>query len=343
MWKFKDYYVGTFCFDYSKGFGCGDDLGLEQMQKIVVDSVLDTETFKTKFGANFELPFKWSYRSKDCEYCRPEICFPESNLVTWKSVSKYIFWDCERLYSQFNQGTNVSIHKNCTQNDPACNCRGPTEIVSESTSNVKYSIYPSNCLVINPIRMTPRKDSDEKSTKDLFNVEDLFPPGSNIHNIKFGVVDPSGLINWLYPRVTPEHRISLISHNPMDSNEDKILSLPLHDNSIPVIALTQYIKDPRMKISLVQRNTSGSEQEVTSATLERGEMRSSSSADNSQSEMFVRSKLFTIIMGHFRLAPSVAGSMKSKESEPELRILLMNSEGEAVSYLAQRIQIEFTG
>jgi len=54
MWKFKDYYVGTFCFDYSERFGCGDDLGLEQMQKIVVDSVLDTETFKTKFGANFE-------------------------------------------------------------------------------------------------------------------------------------------------------------------------------------------------------------------------------------------------------------------------------------------------
>jgi RHS repeat-associated protein len=127
--QLKRAFGGTFCFPFGNGFGCGASLKVEKGQEIKVEGKLGGTLGKENvggisgeltIGVTYTSKVEWSYESGKCEYCRPTICFPNSQLVIWECDRSIALETWTTTHSDFKPGPQGEIHNNCTPNDPIC-------------------------------------------------------------------------------------------------------------------------------------------------------------------------------------------------------------------------------
>jgi hypothetical protein len=122
--KSKKVFKGTFCFPFGSGFGCGVSKTVRTGEELNLSATLGAElkgiTGEVTIGYAHTQEEEWAYSSKPCEFCRPDICFPDATLTI---VERYIVpFPYAFEFEHFRRGERSQIENNCTPNDPLCNC-----------------------------------------------------------------------------------------------------------------------------------------------------------------------------------------------------------------------------
>ena len=206
---------GEICFPFTReGFGCGAEVGMENGEEKSLVAKVGNEILGITLGTRFTSNIKWSYKSKDCEYCHPEICYPNSTLKEWKCKNRIARWKSETIEREFHSDSLGEIDKNCISNYPRCKCQEQSSIVTQQGQGGKVPsqfLDPVHSVIIIPVSF--RQEQDSASSDDTTDVKRtllddasksfsdslLGTPESSKTPEMLGVLEPTGYINWLYP------------------------------------------------------------------------------------------------------------------------------------------------
>ncbi len=323
----KNFLKGTFCLSVGKKFGCGVEEGMSYQEEVSLQTKLGPDFANLNFGTKFVSDEKWSYRSKDCEYCDPEICYPDSTLKLWTCKNKIAFWKMETIEQEFETLSRGELNMNCIQNDPRCNCQ--TEISQSNSRGGKVSDVSGT---IRSVVMTPGKftheagkiENMELSPMDQINfiLTDCLFSMSELQkkNYALGISNPNGSVNWLYPSAKSQPQISLLSPNGMNRfiNATDITA----DNLFPVLAVTQHIPNyDSVEISITFIDPKGSDKLLVYSDKVEG--------DNVQ----IKKDLFLIIWKEIDLKFAEVKIEKGTESSIEIKVKDLS--GVTLTYLRE--------
>ncbi len=258
-------YVGTVCFPLGSQFGCGSEhvVGVEAEQSIEATIGLKIGTESQNFGFGLKVATKvtkneqWTHKSGRCEWCQPEICFPDSRVEVWtySNILSLFLYNYDRTY--FFPGPNSELHANCAVNLEKCpDCRQLEHAVGTSGRGARSEsmgagtaaliVTPKNLQKLNQeTRLPAGLPSDDPTIDSAFNL--LFQEGVfekfGGRPFSVGVSSPTEPINWLYGTSQNDYphanRLTLLSQGA-----DEIGSLaPFRGRFLPVLAATQYLPE----------------------------------------------------------------------------------------------------
>ncbi len=272
LWTVKKVSQGTFCFPFGSGFGCGEEKKITTGQEMNLSVNIGAEhsgvsggvTIGVKHSQNEE----WSYKSKECEYCRPKICFPNSTLTIAESCTVLpvppIVW-CQTI-EFFEPGPQGEIERNCTQNDPLCKCdKAQAALFFAPDTGGAVTRSPSPSLVMMPTGFFQK--SAEPLSLDTAQVakqisDNLNSMWKKVHarssdEVALGILNPSGDINWLYPASPSEGiSISILSRNAREYTPGGRPAW-IEGRYYQFIAATQCLPKAIAKVSMVLKDPDG--------------------------------------------------------------------------------------
>ena len=226
LYTVKKVLQGTFCFPFGSGFGCGEAMEISQGEELSLEANIGAQSSGVsggvKIGAKFTQTVKWSYTSKKCEYCRPQVCFPNSTLTIAEvtTVAPPFWWT--QTIEMFDPGPQGQIERNCTQNDPLCKCSGSETALHEpSPEGTAVTQGPPRSVLMLPTGFGLKEDGGVAQSTTLAQavgdrVDKLwrtFHDGTS-GDVSLGILDPTGEVNWLHPAgQEASNRLSLLSRN----------------------------------------------------------------------------------------------------------------------------------
>lgn len=258
----KHYYTGTVCFPAASEFGCGDEkeVGKEKEESLElkigaeshgvgVDLTIGTKTTNTE---------KWTIKSKECQWCKPEICFPDSRIEVWTCSTALTFYyhDYDKTY--FYPGPRSQNLSNCgPDREGKCGCKN--EEVNGAPSSHRAAGEGSSramrAMLITPIsfdRMDQEPRMDSENVPDEFASlyeQDVLSPRFGGAPYAIGVSTEGEFVNWVYPAGgTDPHVLSLLSRGRNDLSAGGAPS-PFRGRFLPVLAATRYAPDLRAYVS----------------------------------------------------------------------------------------------
>jgi hypothetical protein len=264
---------GTFCFPFGNGFGCGASSEVERGQEISLEAKLGAEgkglSGEVTFGAKFTSSVKWSYTADKCEYCRPEICFPNSTLFIYECERFLSFWSWTTIDKIFEPGPQGEIRSNCTKNDPLCGCGKEQSSLPSAGGLYQENNSGSYARVVTPTHFARRPGfndpSDAVSTADAIAavLEDLAPANLDpIRRQALGFVDQTGSVNWVYPPApAPAARVSLLTRRCADFLTGMGATQP-SGPFLPVLAVMQCAPNARAEARLSWSAPDGSPRQI---------------------------------------------------------------------------------
>lgn len=256
---------GTICFPSGSQdeFGCGASLSITRGAKRSLSVKVPIKAIEVQFGQEYEWGRNWSYQSGKCEWCSPEICYPNSKVSIWKVSNWFKKWlfKNDKYITNTTYGTLAGTYQNCKL-DARCNC---TQIPATSiTSNqlMEESDVKNGSLLIVPHSFTQRNDitmtSNLQDTVDdihkIINadIEDIkCSEQGMVEGLIIGILNPSGSINWIYrPTSNDNKQISLLSTNLKDLDDEGQGIINLDSTLLPVLAATSDFPNSKSKVSL---------------------------------------------------------------------------------------------
>ena len=325
--------IGTVCFPSGMEFGCGDPGNLDKGKIYNLKTTLSPYAPDLSLETQLELKGDWPSISDRCQWCSPEICYPESTVSILECHSKIKFWRSGTIKTVFS-GSRYNIKENCTQNDPRCNC--DKSKLNEQTHRMEKQLqdFPNNnyAVVLIPVNFIRDENSNQPSspieTADAAQKVLLDEPIYDVLGISemtptIGVINPSRNINWLNPTHKSSHRqLSLLSRNCMDFVSSGTSTFYLKNNFLPVLAVTQSLPNSIAEASITL-NKSGKDIAKHENTVE------------------VRTGLFTILWTEFNIDFILSDISKKEEGiKARLQIKLKDkNDGSIVGQLIENYTI----
>jgi len=214
---------------------------------------MNVVTLGATFGKEYESSIEWTYKSKECEYCHPEICFPHSSVTVWDTKSTLFKRRLKWIETDFRQGTVAEISNNCAQNVKQCNCvKSESSDISGEGGKMENLETSSQAVVMTPYDYDSQSKTGGQirygSLTDEYIESSFFNSELNAQNNELGVLNPSGYINWIYPRLSAKQEISLLLRKPTDYLGTNLRTL--QDGIFPVIAMTQELRKSTIEGSI---------------------------------------------------------------------------------------------
>jgi hypothetical protein len=244
----KSAFSGRVCFSAGAEFGCGDELevGVEkeksleakigaEKEGIGVDLTIGTKTTRSE---------KWTVKSKDCQWCKPEICFPDSVVETWSCstlLSLYIH-NYDKTY--FYPGKVTERVNNCGPDIAGyCGCKEVvvTPPAVRDQINARVATWAMPAVIIKPISFVRENQVYPSQTFSDYakNYENsLATPRLPGDTHAIGVKNEAESINWLYPP-NGSQRLSLLSQEFNESRTRNGVA-PFRGRFLPLLAATQF-------------------------------------------------------------------------------------------------------
>lgn len=82
---------GTFCFPFGPEFGCGSTMKLTRGESKTFEGSFSIKGIGGKASVTYTASTAWSHASARCEWCVPEICYPNSQMQIWK-CERFLDW-----------------------------------------------------------------------------------------------------------------------------------------------------------------------------------------------------------------------------------------------------------
>jgi hypothetical protein len=241
----QQYFTGTVCFPAGAEFGCGDEkevgvekeenlelkIGAEIIKDIGIDLTIGTKTTRSE---------KWTIKSEKCNWCKPEICFPNSRPCSTLLSLYYHDYDKTYFYpgpvsrNLNNCGPDFDGHCNCTQEDLL---KFYTVTRERSRGEGMRTAMPS--MIVTPGDFSREDQNAEWPRNALSGFASLYQQDVIFGGERYaiGVREPGEPINWLYPAGAAEPRtLSLLSRGRADLRPGPSL---LRGRFLPVLAATQ--------------------------------------------------------------------------------------------------------
>src|ERR1700722_18093403 len=262
----KRFLSGTVCFPLDPHFGCGSDrtIGVEEEKSL--EGKFIGSGFELTIGTKTTRREEWAVKSGPCQWCKPEICFPDSRVEVWtcSDAWSFYFYHYDRTY--FFPGSTSELHSNCVINREKCqNCEEHDDGgLNRQNAWSQGSNVGLAAVIIEP---TMLYRNSQESTKDYDPAQSRRMPAAVDHTVltpritsrafTIGIKTPSEPINWLYPfsRPSDDRRISLLSSV---STNYPTAPLPFSGRFFPVLAVTQLAEGAKCEISISVTSPEGS-------------------------------------------------------------------------------------
>jgi hypothetical protein len=327
----KQHLTGTVCFPAGAQFGCGDEkeVGVEKEESlelkigaehhgIGVDLTIGTKTTKSE---------KWTIKSERCQWCKPEICFPNSRIEAWtcSTLLTLYYHNYDKTY--FYPGPISQDLNNCgPDRDGHCNC-SQEELMKVGAPSGEHSRgeavrTASPAMLIAPSNFS-RQDqatvSDPTQAMDAFASlyqQDVMSPKFGGEQYSIGIDEPGEPVNWLYPASCVEPaRLSLLSRRGADLPPSRGPSL-FRGRFLPVLAATRCLP-PNGRVEI-------------SATV----LRPSKPVQSVPAEPVWRTGFFTLIWAELDF-----GTPLEKESKISLLIKVLAADNCVLGYLSRNFVV----
>lgn len=161
-------------FPFGMGFGCGQTAKISQGAKHTLQKQLKSTAQagvkvpgpielsasssveeSVTIGYEFTNSQEWSYTAPACEYCKPEIVFPEAVVTVWKKQPLHLPVFVSRL-TVFEPGSTSEIRGNCRKDPQRChNCPEGTA-GTVGTTPILTSINPREASQIHHVVLAER-------------------------------------------------------------------------------------------------------------------------------------------------------------------------------------------
>ncbi len=161
----KEELSGTVCFPLGSEFGCGTEkeIGVEKEDSLELkigggkEGVFSSEL---TIGTKTTRSEKWTAKSEKCEWCKPELCFPDSRIETWtcSTVLTLYVHDYDKTY--FFPGRRSELKANCAEDREKCKCKEQTSAGHEHTGAMSSTKDSGMlCVVVRPMRFQRQDES----------------------------------------------------------------------------------------------------------------------------------------------------------------------------------------
>jgi hypothetical protein len=269
----KQVLTGTVCFPLGSEFGCGTEkeIGVEKEQSVELKLGAGEEgvgSIEVTIGTKTTKSEKWTAHSEKCQWCKPEICFPNSSIETWTCYGVWTLYRHGYDKTYFYPGPTSELSANCEENKAKCKCteqastattprEGESGGRSESTNSALHT------MLLRPVHFSRENQtapSEAAATADAFASlyhEDLMHPRFAGRPSAIGVAESGEAINWLHPATHEAVTISLLSTNCGDSRGSGVPSV-FHGRFLPVLAALPCV--PKAKPEIVATITAPGKQ-----------------------------------------------------------------------------------
>jgi hypothetical protein len=243
----KSYLTGTVCFPLGAEFGCGSKktVGVEKEQSIELKLGAEHEGIglDITIGTKTTKKEEWEVEAKECDWCKPELCYPNSRVEVWtcSNVLTLYRYDYDKTY--FYPGPTAEMRQNCRSDPQRCHCEDTPHHTAEPPPVHETGAQPHAATVIRSTTFARSEDSqpvDAPAAADSFAAlfEDALAHPSLIGGQgAVGFTDGRGPINWCYPcdeKAQPE--LTLMSRQCGDPGPSDGAAL-LPGRFLPVLAV----------------------------------------------------------------------------------------------------------
>jgi hypothetical protein len=253
---------GTVCFPLGASFGCGTDkeLGVEKEDSLELklggdfhglglELTLGTKTTKTE---------KWTIKAEKCEWCKPEMCFPDSRLEVWNCQAIWTAYLHSFEKTSFYPGPTGEMHKNCRVDPQRCDCRDAlATFTGGNPASAELSAPVRPAAIATPVQFA-RTTDEPASDKGMAPVLELYQGAVNEMRAAgetpaFGVANPDGSVNWIQPwEESAPPAISLLSRNCADPAPARAASV-MQGRFLPLLAIAAPVPDASAVVSATVR------------------------------------------------------------------------------------------
>lgn len=248
----KQILSGTVCFPLGSEFGCGaeKEIGVEKEQSIELKIGGEAGGEHAKgmleltVGTKTTTSEKWTAHSEKCDWCKPELCFPDSRVETWtcSTLLTLYYHDYDKTY--FYPGPTSELMANCAEDKKKCKCSGTVAIPMKESEGPKSSVADgaTHSMLLRPFRLerkdqtTPSSASEQASAFATLYQGDYASRNTGGRGMAIGIMEAGQPINWLYPANPDEPpRISVLSLNCGDAR-DPVLPASFRGRYLPLLA-----------------------------------------------------------------------------------------------------------
>jgi hypothetical protein len=243
----KQVLTGTVCFPLGSEFGCGTEkeIGVEKEESLELKLGGGKEgvgTIELTIGTKTTKSEKWTAKSEKCEWCKPEVCFPDSRIETWTCSTVLTLYYHEYDKTYFYPGPTSEMRANCAEDREKCKCKeaGTTGVPREgegpksSTTN-----RAADSMLVRPVSLSRQDQVTPAPTaagSEFASAYEGSPSRGSGGQTAIGIVEDGFPINWLYP-ANPDDplRISLLSVS-CGGGRSQGVAAPFHGRFLPVLA-----------------------------------------------------------------------------------------------------------
>ncbi len=257
----QHYFIGTFCFPFGPEFGCGAGVSITQGESLSLSGKFGYGGAEVGASATFTASTAWSKTSQACEWCAPQVCYPDSVMEVWECEHFLDWYSWKSEFVRFRPG-RAQILPNCRIDREKCNCTETAQNAATDRQNAIGYLGAEKDVVFTSVLRTlefrkkygavdsvPDKDLNQASvlTDLLFNTPFIQPCH---YNQKLMVAVPGEPAISLSGDTVDDHRLALLS---MENGGYQKGKLKVQKNQLlPVLAVAPKTDKPRVEISLVK-------------------------------------------------------------------------------------------
>ena len=175
-WRVEAHEQREVTFPFASGFGCGQTVKVSQGHKQVLEtqikairqgglkipgavefSASTTDEVSMKIGHEYTNMQEWSYTAPACEYCLPEIAFPDAQITVWARLPLHLPFFVAKVVA-FDSGARSEIRGNCRKDPQRChNCPDVKE--GPGMNPLLSASHPSAASLIYHVVLADRSSS----------------------------------------------------------------------------------------------------------------------------------------------------------------------------------------
>ncbi len=118
----QHYYTGYFCFPLGPEFGCGSAISITEQEARTVSGKFSAGGAEVGASVTHTESTGWSHTSGRCEWCTPQVCYPDSNMEIWECEAFIDFYSWATEFVRFTPG-RPQFFPNCVVDNERCDCQ----------------------------------------------------------------------------------------------------------------------------------------------------------------------------------------------------------------------------
>jgi hypothetical protein len=322
---------GTFCFSFKRGYGCGDEWALEESKEYPVTVKFGPDFAGVTFGRIYKETSRHTFKSGKCQYCRPEVCYPNSTLKIWRCKNKISSWLWRPEEKEFTSGGSAEFNNNCKSNAPECNSEREETPSSQVGGEGRFyhADISSSTVVLIPMGFfkVDHPNEPSNSTEVVNKAEGILADsllnkgGSDITSQSLGILlNHREDINWLYPGNVSRGKISLLSCNSTFTFGGELAIDVSDETYFPILAATQQFPNSTAEVTLTLSRPDKSEISISKPAV-------------------TKTDLVTVLWAEFDVREFYTNAVITEGMTAHIQINLKDKDQHTVGYLNETLRI----